>query len=50
MKKKTQKIEVTAPVGIVVSSGAERAPRLASFAYVWGPAPETAEESASKAA
>ena len=40
----------TEPVGIVISRGSrgEAAPKFS--AYVWGPAPETVESEASKAA
>lgn len=40
----------TEPVGIVISRGSrgEEAPKFS--AYVWGPAPETVSEGASKAA
>ena len=40
----------TEPVGIVISRGSrgEAAPKFS--AYVWGPAPETVNEEASKAA
>ena len=33
------------PIGIVISSGADRAEIPATFEYVWGPAPELDEDS-----
>lgn len=50
MKKKTEIVTSSIPVGIVVSPAADRLPRLAALAYVWGPAPESADERGSKAA
>jgi len=32
------------PIGIVISSGADRAELPPTFEYVWGPAPEPDEE------
>ncbi len=38
------------PVGIVISRGSRREAAPKFSAYVWGPAPETVSEEASKAA
>ena len=42
--------EAAEPVGIVISRGSRGGAEPKFSAYVWGPAPETATEGASKAA
>lgn len=50
MKKNHQAVESTEPIGIIISNG-ERGEQPTVFsAYIWGPAPETSSDPASKAA
>lgn len=50
MKKTRQAPEVEEPLGIIISRGdrSEQPPRFS--AYIWGPAPEPAPETSTKAA
>lgn len=49
MNTKTPKMTVEEPLGIIISRGSREEPTPIFLTYVWGPAPEPADD-ASKAA
>ncbi len=46
MSVSSRRVVAEEPIGIVISRGKREAPSPAFAAYVWGPAPETDEQSA----
>jgi len=50
MKKDRKEINSSEPMGIVISRGDKTEPTPVFAAYIWAPAPEAAEESATRAA
>lgn len=50
MKKDRKETNSSEPLGIVISRGDKTEPTPVFAAYIWAPAPEQAEESATRAA
>lgn len=50
MKKNTDVVDQTEPIGIIISSGHRDEQPPVFSAYIWGPAPEPTSDPASKAA
>ncbi|HJP86191.1 MAG TPA: hypothetical protein VJ852_09390 [Gemmatimonadaceae bacterium] len=50
MKKDRKEINSSEPMGIVISRGDKTEPTPVFAAYIWAPAPEAVEETATRAA
>jgi hypothetical protein len=50
MKKVSKDIKTAEPLGIIISRGDKTEPTPVFSAYIWGPVPETATDSATRAA
>ena len=50
MKKDRKEVTHSEPLGIIISRGDKTEPTPVFSAYIWGPVPETADESANRAA
>jgi len=50
MKKDRKEIASSEPIGIIISRGDKTEPTPVFSAYIWGPVPEAAQDSATRAA
>jgi hypothetical protein len=50
MKKDRKEVSSSEPIGIVISRGDKTEPTPVFSAYIWGPVPEAAQDSATRAA
>jgi len=50
MKKDRKEIASSEPIGIVISRGDKTEPTPVFSAYIWGPVPDDAQDSATRAA